>query len=51
MPKNEIWELFKQAVMEKSELQFNLYSLYSAIKEQEQQEEKESFEENQNQLM
>lgn len=38
MPKNEIWELFKIAVMEKDKLQFNLYSLYSAINENEKNE-------------
>ncbi len=34
MPKNELWELFKQAVLSKDELQFNLYSLYSAVESQ-----------------
>lgn len=34
MPKNELWELFKQAVINKDELQFNLYSLYSAVESQ-----------------
>ena len=44
MPKNELWELFKQAVLSKDELQFNLYSLYSAVENQNIDEKNENQE-------
>lgn len=42
MSNNELWNLFKQAVLAKDPMQFNIYSLYRAVEEIDEVEKNEN---------